>query len=211
VGDHYEATLTSETCYVFAGSLRIAQVNQSGAITYYHKDHLGSSSVLTNGAGTETGRAEYRPFGEARGPASSPLTRYLYTDQEWDSGAGLYNYNARMYDPVLGRFTTPDSIIPDVYDPQGLNPYAYRKNSLLIYVDPTGCKGEDSDDDSSIRCTLPSMTVTASRLSEKSNLRGGGGGDGSGPKPILALVHRMPLPSRARLSYSIFVGLSIFR
>jgi RHS repeat-associated protein len=95
---------------------------------------------LTNAAGTETGRAEYRPFGEARGPAPSPLTRYLYTDQEWDSEAGLYNYSARLYDPVLGRFTTPDSLIPDVYDPQGLNAYAYCKNSPLIYVDPTGCR-----------------------------------------------------------------------
>ena len=35
---------------------------------------------------------------------------YTYTDQEWDAETGLYNYDARLNDPVLGRFLTADSI-----------------------------------------------------------------------------------------------------
>ena len=65
-----------------------------------------------------------------------------YTDQELDHGTGLYNYDARLYDPVIGMFITPDSILPDVYDPQMLNRYAYCRNNPLIYVDPTGHSNE---------------------------------------------------------------------
>jgi RHS repeat-associated protein len=50
----------------------------------------------------------------------------------------LYNYDARLYDPVIGRFISPDSIIPDYYDPQTLNRYGYCRNNPLIYVDPSG-------------------------------------------------------------------------
>lgn len=44
-----------------------------------------------------------------------------YTSQELDVETGLYNYNARLYDPEMGRFTSPDSIVPDFSDPQSLN------------------------------------------------------------------------------------------
>jgi RHS repeat-associated protein len=50
----------------------------------------------------------------------------------------LYNYNARLYDPVVGRFITPDTIVSDPYNPQSLNRYAYCLNNPLIYTDPTG-------------------------------------------------------------------------
>ncbi len=62
----------------------------------------------------------------------------LLTDQEFDAENGLYNYDARMYDPIIGRFITPDSIVPDQYNPQSLNRYSYCLNNPLIYTDPTG-------------------------------------------------------------------------
>jgi hypothetical protein len=43
-----------------------------------------------------------------------------------------------LYNPVLGMFITPDSVIPDLYDPQKLNRYAYVRNNPIIYVDPSG-------------------------------------------------------------------------
>ncbi len=43
-----------------------------------------------------------------------------------------------MYDPVIGRFISPDNLLPDLYDPQALNRYSYCRNNPLIYVDPTG-------------------------------------------------------------------------
>ena len=45
---------------------------------------------------------------------------------------------ARMYDPELGRFISPDSIVPDFSNPQSLNRYSYVLNNALKYTDPTG-------------------------------------------------------------------------
>ncbi len=54
--------------------------------------------------------------------------RHTYTGKEKDA-TGLYYYGARYYDPALGRFTTPDSIVQNLYDPQMLNRYAYVRNN----------------------------------------------------------------------------------
>lgn len=65
-------------------------------------------------------------------------SNYKFTDQELDAENGLYNYNARLYDPFIGRFISPDSIIPQPYNPQSLNRYSYCLNNPLIYTDPSG-------------------------------------------------------------------------
>ena len=70
----------------------------------------------------------------------------IYTDQELDTETGLYNYDARLYDPLIGRFISPDSIVPRPYDPQSLNRYSYCRNNPLIYTDPTG-HWDDGDND----------------------------------------------------------------
>ena len=62
----------------------------------------------------------------------------MFTDQEFDVETGLYNYNARLYDPVIGRFISPDSIVQAPFDPQTLNRYSYVRNNPLIYTDPSG-------------------------------------------------------------------------
>lgn len=63
---------------------------------------------------------------------------YKFTDQEYDASSGLYNYDARLYDPVVGRFVTADSIVEDFFTPQTLNRYTYVRNNPLRYTDPTG-------------------------------------------------------------------------
>jgi hypothetical protein len=50
----------------------------------------------------------------------------------------LLDYRSRWYDPQLGRFNQPDTIIPDDYSPQSLNRYAYALNNPVRYNDPTG-------------------------------------------------------------------------
>ena len=62
----------------------------------------------------------------------------FYTDQERDASTGLYNYDARLYDPVIGRFVNADSIVPNWYYPQSLNKYSYCYNNPLIFIDPDG-------------------------------------------------------------------------
>ena len=56
----------------------------------------------------------------------------LFTGKKIDRDTGLYYFNARWYDPQLGRFITEDPI------KDGINWYAYGSNNPLIYTDPTG-------------------------------------------------------------------------
>jgi RHS repeat-associated protein len=55
-------------------------------------------------------------------------------------GTGLYYYNARYYDAGMGRFISPDTIIPNPANPQSFNRYSYCLNNPLKYTDPSGRK-----------------------------------------------------------------------
>jgi len=55
-----------------------------------------------------------------------------------DDEVGLVNMNARIYDPVLGRFLSADGVLPDAYDMQQYNRYSYVSNNPLAFVDPSG-------------------------------------------------------------------------
>lgn len=61
-----------------------------------------------------------------------------FTGQRRESGLGLYDYNARFYDPLLGRFIQADTIVPDHRNPQLLNRYSYAGNNPIRYNDPDG-------------------------------------------------------------------------
>jgi RHS repeat-associated protein len=142
IGDHYERKGGVAYKYIFAGNLRVAQIAGS-TVSYFHKDHLGSSSVMTNSSGTQIESTNYEPFGGMRAHSGTTTSGYKFTDQELDAENGLYNYDARLYDPVIGRFISPDTIVPDEYNPQSLNRYAYCLNNPLRYTDPSGHYADD--------------------------------------------------------------------
>ena len=54
----------------------------------------------------------------------------------------MYWYASRAYDPAIGRFVSPDSIVPEPGNPQSLNRYSYVYNNPLGYVDPSGNSAE---------------------------------------------------------------------
>ena len=97
-------------------------------------------------AGSET---RYRPYGEVRtaGRPVAGLTARTYTGQAVDEATGLMFYNARWYDPALGRFISADTVVPQPGNPQALNRYAYVLNNPLKYTDPTGHKYDPYGDD----------------------------------------------------------------
>jgi RHS repeat-associated protein len=82
----------------------------------------------------------YKPWGETRYNSGNTPTRYQYTGQySYTADFGLYFYNARWYDPTLGRFTQPDSLIPEQSQgAQAWDRYAYVNNNPLKYTDPSG-------------------------------------------------------------------------
>jgi len=137
IGDHFEVRGGETVKYIFAGNLRVVQIKGSTR-SFFHKDHLGSSTVMTDASGYVIESTEYMPFGTERSHSGANTSDYKYTDQELDAENGLYNYNARLYDPFIGRFISPDTIVPEPFNPQSLNRYTYCLNNPLIYVDPSG-------------------------------------------------------------------------
>lgn len=138
IDKYYECTNGTCSKFIFAGNIRVA-INTNGVKLYYHPDHLGSSSIITNASGGKEERVAYYPFGSTRLDDGAIINlKHKYTGQELDSETGLYNYNARLYDPDLARFMTPDKLQSNYYNPQSLNRYSYVGNNPLNYTDPTG-------------------------------------------------------------------------
>lgn len=140
----YECGNSSCGKFIFAGNTRIA-LKRGTELLFYHQDHLGSTVAVTDGNGTATGvpgkaveTIAYYPFGETRSDTGIENLNHKYTSQENDYEIGLYNYNARLYSPEIGRFVSADPIISDPTNPQNLNRYSYVLNNLMNLVDPTG-------------------------------------------------------------------------
>ena len=107
---------------------------------YCHNDHLGSSNIVLDRNGVRVQHCEYTAFGKDRFAETTPAFSLSnrYTGQVLDEDTGLYFYQSRYYDPEIGRFTQPDSVVPSPNNPQTLNRYTYVNNNPLKYVDPTG-------------------------------------------------------------------------
>ncbi len=107
------------------------------------------TNVTTNSSGMQISKLLYRlcPLrctagvlrkGEARFSAGTTPTTWRFTGQREDATIGLYYFNARYLDPQLGRFTQPDTIVPEPGNPQALNRYSYVNNRPTVLIDPTG-------------------------------------------------------------------------
>jgi RHS repeat-associated protein len=138
VGNYYEVTAGVVTKYYYAGSQRIA-VRKNGVLNYLLSDHLGSTSLVTDAAGVVVSQQQYKAWGETRYTSGSEVTRYQYTGQYSDSYINLLDYGSRRYDPELGRFIQPDSIVPVASQgTQAYDRYGYVNNNPVRYTDPTG-------------------------------------------------------------------------
>jgi len=110
-------------------------MSDNGTLEYIHQDHLSGTSLMTDTEGASLGIIKYMPYGETR--AGDVPTDILFTGQRLDA-TGLYFYNARYYDPLIGRFISPDTIVPGPANPQSFNRYSYCLNNPLKFIDPSG-------------------------------------------------------------------------
>ena len=89
--------------------------------------------VTATSTGAKYAEQRNYPWGGTRYTSGTTPTSYQFTGQRNDAAIytafGLYFYNARYYDPALGRFLQADTIIPDPANPQSLNRYSYVLNS----------------------------------------------------------------------------------
>jgi len=104
---------------------------------YLHGDHLGSTSLTTDDAGTVVAWQLYNPYGTVRYASGQAETDFGFTGQRLD-GTGLVYMHARYYDPYLNRLVSPDTIVPGPGNPQSLNRYSYVRNRPGAYVDVDG-------------------------------------------------------------------------
>jgi len=121
----------------------------AGSWTFYNilRDHLGSIMQITTMEGMPVAEYSYDPWGRMRNPVNQQVYAvgsepelFLgrgFTGHEHLQMFGLVNMNACLYDPVLGRFLSPDPYIQAPDFSQNYNRYAYCLNSPLIYIDPS--------------------------------------------------------------------------
>jgi RHS repeat-associated protein len=115
VGNYYELSGSTTRTYYYAGSTRVAE-KENGIVSWLLGDHLGSTAVTAVGT-SKTGELRYYAFGGTRYTWGSTPTTYRYTGQRQEESLGLYFYNARWYDPTLGRFAQADTIVPSPKNP----------------------------------------------------------------------------------------------
>jgi len=123
----------------------VAEIAADGSVQYLHNDVLGSAALITDAGGVVVHQYEYEAFGRMATDfgTNSSETNYTYTNQEFDPESGLFYYNARYYNPRLGRFISRDTVLGGDGDALSRNLYIYVKNNPLRYVDPSGMEVDD--------------------------------------------------------------------
>ncbi|HEY5807498.1 MAG TPA: RHS repeat-associated core domain-containing protein, partial [Povalibacter sp.] len=126
------------------GGKLFARGGPKGSIRYLHRDRLGSVTEITDERGTMVDLLSYDAFG------ASTSVLGLSNDQRFAEGRehrdlGLVELGARMLDPALARFISPDAVMPNVFRPVYLNRYLYARNNPLNVVDPSGFAPPDEN------------------------------------------------------------------
>ena len=134
---------------------KIEQKTRKG-IRFYHPDHLGSTTVVTDLDGEVTQNVAYIPYGEVfveqrNGTWNTP---YLFNAKELDEETGLYYYEARYLDPTGTRWLSVDPLFEKYV---GMTPYGYCAGNPVKLVDPDGreVKPNGENELEMIRNTVP--------------------------------------------------------
>ena len=138
-------TTTTDYCgnVVYENGVQKLLLTEEGYITlsdskyhYYLKDHQGNNRVVISQSGTVEETSHYYPFGGVFASAGN-VQPYKYNGKELDTKKGLnwYDYGARHYDAVLGRFITVDALYDKHFK---VSPYVYCGNEPVGRIDPDG-------------------------------------------------------------------------
>ncbi len=156
LGGNYELDVDStgmhERLYLGGGyydaSAVLMKKGDTSSVYFIHRDYLGSVLQIADAQGNIVEENNFDAWGCRRNPSTQKaytigtapklLLGRGYTGHEHLEMFGVINMNARLYDPVLGRFLTPDPYVQMLDFTQAFNRYSYCMNSPLCYVDENG-------------------------------------------------------------------------
>jgi RHS repeat-associated protein len=137
----------------------LSELEATDSMYYIHTDHLGSYCALTNASKKVVQRNYFDAWGnytlKLKGsrdlnlPPGEPQTGIMpvltfgitdrgFTGHEHYPQFKIINMNGRLYDPVIGRFFSPDKYVANSSFTQDFNRYTYARNNPLMYTDPDG-------------------------------------------------------------------------
>ena len=125
-----------------------------GGIRHFHLDHLGTPRLITDASATRIAAHDYFSFGLEKTDFSQEMLErgtswpepMKFTGHERDFTGGISSNNrnqldymhARHYNPLWGRFFSPDPVLGNLLQPQSWNRYAYVLNNPMNFIDPSG-------------------------------------------------------------------------
>jgi RHS repeat-associated protein len=186
--------------YIPAGSSTIVYARSSSGAnaTYYvSKDHLGSSSVITDTTGNSLVQAKFSALGwtETSVPQQTTMagiTRHEFTGHEGLDNLGLVNMNGRIYNPSGTKFLSADPYIPHPSNTQSFGRYSYVNNNPLSLVDPTGF--DDDGLDEIVVTAGPVWDFTVDIFGDIGDFLGfGGGGPHLTAMQLSGIAHQIDL------------------
>ena len=114
-------------------------VPQAGNIYFFHPDHLGTATYLTDINGNPYQFFLNLPFGETMAEQHSLSedysNPYKFNGKELDEETGLYYYGARYYDPRTSIWLSVDPLMEKY---PNISPYVYVSNNPIVAIDPDG-------------------------------------------------------------------------
>lgn len=141
-GDYERVTENGTTrhfYYLDNGSVYVIEGSQpAGSFYCAFTDHLGSVTRIFNESGGTVFEAEYDAWGRQTVTTNTIGFHRGYTGHEMLPEFGLINMNGRLYDPMLGRFLSPDNYVQMPDFSQSFNRYSYCVNNPLKFNDPSG-------------------------------------------------------------------------
>ncbi len=125
----------------YAKATRLGDTTYGFTLNYYNRDHLGNVREVVNANSGVLQVTNYYPFGapyaDPAAAVDASLQPYKYNGKELETMHGLntYDYGARQYNPIVGRWDRMDPLCEKYYD---ISPYAYCHGDPLNFIDPDG-------------------------------------------------------------------------
>lgn len=132
----------SDLLYILHPEGTVSKTSGGYTYNYFKKDYANNVRIFlsaVNGVLQEQQSTDYYPFGVAWQYNNLNKNKYLFSGKEFQTDAvgtshilGMYDFGARYYNPVLGRWSNIDPKL------QGCNPYVFCGNNPVMHIDPNG-------------------------------------------------------------------------